>query len=392
MKRNLVKRVAAAMLVAVMAVTVVPMSETTTVKAEVPTEGDVVAEFNTDIITNFTSKYTSRHLTFIPTENGYGSVTLAPYSAQTAGTTLFGIGGGAYTSFKVYDDTGRSYFKNAEWYSSYNLPDMALTKGRKYYVDISIFRGMNYQNVLRWTFTPSDTWEVESNDSANQATLMKEKTVYTGTRCVADDFDCFKLVLNKDRQVTFKFGPADVGGNGRWITYLRNEKGEDSSDFGNDIKTEIENTVNLKKGTYYYCIGGYKNTTGVKYNLSYSTAPINSIPVPKVGSLSGYRYKNNAFYNKQFAHLDYLSLKKVGTSVIGYRVKVANKKNMKGVVFDKVIDAAEEDKTIVRLDSDFRFSKKVAYVTVQPYVKDPFGHEIWGKRSKVKTVKLSLKK
>ena len=125
---------------------------------------------------------------------------------------------------------------------------------------------------------------------------------------------------------------------------------------------------------------------GIKYNLSYSTSPL-SIKTPTVKKIAGYT-------ESRYSYFDSISLKNAGT-VDGYLVKIAKKKTMKGILYNEVLsNLSGKNKIVVNKVLDkYTLSQKAStvYITVRPYVLDPFGNRIYGSISKVKAQILKKK-
>lgn len=238
-------------------------------------EGNFIGQINTDMyVTSYMKDANNTEtLVFTAPGNGYGSVEVE------------GISGSWNKAFylKVTDES-----KNNVYYNEYglgiavhNIGDFAVTQGSKYYVIINNYAtykgGKKYR--VRFNYTEADDWETEDNNDIDSAdTILADKTYY-GSRAYSKDVDYFKLDLDKDSKVTLDFGGKTTGSKGRWGIWLYNDKGVELKELGNDINSNEEYTEYLDKGTYYLEIGGYKNTYGVEYKLSYSTEPHNHVYV-----------------------------------------------------------------------------------------------------------------
>lgn len=280
-----------------------------------------------------------------------------------------------------YDD-GRGLYSDRAMYN--HTDDFAVTAGAKYHLTVSPVNGYDY--VLRWNFTPADNWEKENNDTAETATKISAGKVYNGSLTYTgyspyDTVDYFSFTIDKDSIVNFRLAPRDKTKSPNYTLDLINTDSE-SYTLGRELKTALKSSVYLKKGTYYLKLTGGNPV----YELSYTAKTITAKKNTSVSKLSGYSYKN---YNTRYAHIDYLDLNNALNNIAGYRVKIAKNKKMKGLLMDENIEITYPD--TVHLARDLNYKKQKVYVTVQPYFEDPFGHEIWGRKSKVKEVKLSKK-
>lgn len=240
-------------------------------------------------------------------------------------------------------------------------------------------------------YTTSANWENEFNNSAKTACILKNNQYKYGSITYDDEYDYFKFAVAKTSKVKITFGPKEITGNdNNWDVDIINTNNETVSLF-HGTKTIKAKTVYLKKGTYYLRVRNYYNARYAAYKIKYQA----SAYTVKAPSLSKVTVKvSNSIFSKGKRYLNKISLKTSGY-VDGYTVQVAKKKSMAGKyistnVFRSPYNHYVTSKTIRFSDYTYKNglkSKKATYyVRVRGIVKDPFGHFIYGKYSKIKKV------
>ena len=345
----------------------------------------VEAEVNTDIDMLFegTIMNESKDKTYVFTapDNGYAQVTIKGADPTEEYSW----------SYRINNQNGATYESEIGEYGLTNRTsnEFTVTKGEKYYVTVgNEEKYWNREGILRFSFTKSDSWELEGNDSVAGAYALEEGKTITGTITYKNDVDYYKFDINKACKVKITVNAADPSTTGDWNVYLTNEDGQ-TKEIYEDIKSKQDNTFYLKNGTYYLSFDvypGYGSKVGIKYNLSYSTSSL-SIKTPTVKKIAGYT-------GSKYSYFDSISLKNAGT-VDGYLVKIAKKKTMKGILYNEALsNLSGKNKIVVNKVLDkYTLSQKAStvYITVRPYVLDPFGNRIYGSISKVKAQILKKK-
>lgn len=341
----------------------------------------VEAEVNTDIDMLFegTIMNESKDKTYVFTapDNGYAQVTIKGADPTEEYSW----------SYRINNQNGATYESEIGEYGLTNRTsnEFTVTKGEKYYVTVgNEEKYWNREGILRFSFTKSDSWELEGNDSVAGAYALEEGKTITGTITYKNDVDYYKFDINKACKVKITVNAADPSTTGDWNVYLTNEDGQNKEIYM-DVKSKQDSTFYLKKGTYYISFDvapGYGSRVGVKYNLSYATSAI-SIKTPTVKKIEGYT-------GSMYSYFQSISLKNAGT-VDGYLVKMAKKKTMKDILYNETLNHfSGKSKIVVNqvLDKYILLQKaSTVYVTVKPYVLDPFGNKIYGSVSKVKAQK-----
>ena len=363
-----------------------PVSCTVEAQAASAQEAKVNEPVHIDMDKADDSGYFTDEYSFKMPGNGYSTVDI--FSADHSKNLHVGV--------KIMDEDHNVLFDEQVYEdTTIGRDGFAVTEGRTYYVTFSAvaYRFDSKEMDLTWHYTQADGWESENNDKSGNANLLKEGKNISGTIGIAEvkyitdyqDVDYFKFKVTKNwADVTIKFGPADINDNDAgWSVDLLNDNGEESTIMEN-VKSKQNLLYHLKRGTYYTKV--YKGLGARKYDLSYSTSAL-KVKTPKVKKLSGYTYKS--VFNGRQAEMDKVILSGAG-NVDGYRVQIAKQKNMKGLLYSKLVKPSP--KNTLTLNASAAFKKSKVYVQVRPYVTDPFGHNIFGKKSGIKGVTLKARK
>lgn len=267
------------------------------------------------------------------------------------------------------------------------MPVYSSDKNRTYYLKVG--NGWHaYETSYNLTveFEATTDWETEENNSTKSADMIKAGSKWYGMiNDKNDDCDYFRFTLSANKKVNIQFGPAVVdGADHTWKVSLLDSK-NNSVEIYDDSVIKTYNCY-LKKGTYYIKVESRLHSQNVTYALSYSESAVklNSVSITSVKP-SGYSY---VFGGGHCVKLDAINIKNSGDAT-GYTVRVAKKKSMKGKLAAEDIDFGDKaTKKKVALDKTLDVMRNY-YVQVRSYVKDPFGGIVYGKYSKVKTVRLS---
>ncbi len=296
--------------------------------------------------------------------------------------------------FTVFDATGRQITETLKAKEPEQTCSTALfaSKGGQVF-NIKVSSPIDQVVVdFKVVYTTSANWENEFNNSAKTACILKNNQYKYGSITYDDEYDYFKFAVAKTSKVKITFGPNKITGNdNNWDVDIINTNNETVSLF-HGTKTIKAKTVYLKKGTYYLRVhSNFFNARYVEYKIKYQA----SAYTVKAPSLSKVTVKvSNSIFSKGKRYLNKISLKTSGY-VDGYTVQVAKKKSMAGKyistnVFRSPYNNYVTSKTIRFSDYTYKNglkSKKATYyVRVRGIVKDPFGHFIYGKYSKIKKV------
>ena len=234
-------------------------------------------------------------------------------------------------------------------------------------------------------FAASESFEAEPNNSASEAKPIAYNSVYTGIigNWNSDKADFYKFSVNTISQVNINFGPVDIAKTGNWRLYILNAKGKEADIlYTNSNKTA---KVKLSKGVYYIKVVNSYDADDKEYQLKITSKNLNfksKKPVIKTASVKKY---NGIFSNKKFVGC---SLAKTVSGADGYEVSVASAKSMRKPFIKERIKAGGKK---LKTEKYFSSKSKYFYVQVKPYIQDPFGNYIYGKKSAAKKVATKAK-
>ena len=239
-------------------------------------------------------------------------------------------------------------------------------------------------------FTPTEIFEMEDNNSTNMANAITYNTRYTGmTGNWADDKeDYYKFTVSTTSKVTMTFGAVDessiISG---WDVYLINSKNKSAKVVEKYNKKDTK-TFNLKKGTYYIRIEGDNISNKTKeYYLQLTLKNLNvdkAKPVIKNAKVT--LVKNSLNRNVE---LKTVTLKKGINDAEYYEVLISENAKMKKATKKIVSVNPIKNPSKLKIGKRIKSNKKVFYVQTRPYVEDPFGAKIYGRKSVIKKVKIS---
>ena len=375
MKMNkMMKRIVTAFLALAMMITIIPAQK-------------VEAVTNTRINVNTTQRVSLSQsdamYSFKAPQDGYFSIEATLIEKRSMWSA----------DFTVFDATGRQITETLKAKEPGLLCSTALFASKAGQV-FNIKVSSPFDQVVvdfKVVYNTSANWENEFNNSAKTACILKNNQYKYGSITYKDEYDYFKFAVAKTSKVKITFGPKEITGNdNNWDVDIINTNNETVSLF-NGTKTIKAKTVYLKKGTYYLRVRNYYNARYAAYKIKYQA----SAYTVKAPSLSKVTVKvSNSIFSKGKRYLNKISLKTSGY-VDGYTVQVAKKKSMAGKyistnVFRSPYNNYVTSKTIRFSDYTYKNglkSKKATYyVRVRGIVKDPFGHFIYGKYSKIKKV------
>jgi len=258
------------------------------------------------------------------------------------------------------------------------------TAGKINYIKLSNY---NYYSseidyTLRVNYTPASNWEIEGNGKTESATPIKSGVEYNGI-IFDSDTDWYKINVTDNSKVTFDFAKENVYDGGSWEIYIYNKDNNYMTIF-RCVDSKESTTFLLKKGVYYINISKYTysaldshykfKVTANKYNITGKTQTKNV----------KYCLRTSLFGQKSTQIMS-LKLLKKAKNASNYEIKVAKKKNMKGVV--KKIDGTIKGKTIIPEGDDYFKQMKYFYLQVRPYNTDIFGERWYGSKSNIGKIK-----
>lgn len=155
--------------------------------------------------------------------------------------------------------------------------NIGLAKGT-YYVQIEDVDTVNTQYKLKVSFTKSDAYEKELNNSIQTATLIKLNKTYNGNIHM-DDTDIYKFTVPSTGKV--KITMSQKPGIS-WDVYIYDSKKNKKAYFYTDsdafAKKTVTKTIKLNKGTYYIKIP-------LNLRSSYSFSVSNKTATPKASNV-----------------------------------------------------------------------------------------------------------
>ncbi|MBP5304392.1 MAG: hypothetical protein J6Z02_00940 [Lachnospiraceae bacterium] len=292
----------------------------------------------------------------------------------------------------VLDSEGHQLFENAygrNQFERVSTTEYATKGGRYFYVKLMIpdLEGITKDITFTVNFTASKEWENELNDTADEACKLENGAVKYGviTKDEYEDFYTFKVA--KTSKVVIEFGPKTISGNyENWTVEILNDDGESHQLYGGSVSAITKETVYLKKGTYFLKVKYYINSRYVPYKISYKAENF-TVKQPTVSKV---KISKNTLWNYYF--IDTINMKGNG-EVHGFTVQAAANKKLKSKLVNRDIKAKAGvvgKKKLSTTEEIYNFNidqSKKCYVRVRGFVTDPFGKNIYGKYSKVKSSK-----
>ncbi len=278
---------------------------------------------------------------------------------------------------------GRNQFEKV------STTEYATKGGRYFYIKLTSYNTEDIKKDVTLTvnYTASNEWENELNDTADAACKLENGKVKYGviTKDESEDFYTFKV--DKTSKVVLEFGPKTISGNYEyWTVEILNDDGESHQLYGGSVSAVSKETVYLKKGTYFLKVKYYISSRYVPYKISYKAEKF-AVKQPTVSKVT---VKKNSIWNYYF--IDAIKMKGNG-EVSGFTVQAASNKKLKSKLVNRDINVKAGvvgKKKISTKEEVYNFnieSNKNCYVRVRGYVTDPFGKNIYGKYSKVKSSK-----
>lgn len=317
--------------------------------------------------------------TFSAPEDGYFYVEFK--------TTKIGSKNMQPPTLSIYDQSGEMILRSVEATTKGQLYASTLyaTKGgKKFNVQLASQKG-DSTIEFKVVYVSTKNWENEGNDSEKTACKLTNKKYKYGTVTYSDGADFFKFKINKTSKVKITFGPKSyMKENHYWDVLLYNTSNEVIELIGNARDVESQ-TVYLTKGTYYLRVRYEHNAEDIPYKIKYEATDY-SVSIPQITKVTLNK-------NTSGCYLEKISLKSSG-KMDGYTVQVAKKKSMSGKYINKDMYKREWSNYVTskyinfsEFADDYNLSNKKAtyYVRVRGFVMDPFGHEIYGKFSEIKS-------
>ena len=287
---------------------------------------------------------------------------------------------GSY-GLEIQTITGKEVTKDdGEKVTTYKI---GVKKGQKIYVNVSGNYGARYQIYkLRANFTVDPCFENETNNTSKTAKVITDKKTYKGIigNWPDDDSDYYKFTVKKTSTVSIFFGPTDISKTGKWKVVLQNSKGKEAEIMETDARKTVK--VKLKKGNYYIKVEANWGADEKEYQLKITSSKLNigkKKPVIKSATVT----TGGFFNNRKFTGCKIKGVK----GVDGYEVKVSTNKKMKKPAITEDLTGANK----LNCGKFFNSNTKTFFVQIRPFVKDPFGAKIYGKKSAIKKTKLKKK-
>ncbi len=265
--------------------------------------------------------------------------------------------------------------------TSVELPVYSTDGNRTFYIKIEHHYGYTEGDYsLNVGFEPTKDWETEGNDNSESADTITEGKKWYGTISERNDpCDYFKFKLSSNKKVRITFGPKEVTGDWHdWYVYLIDSNNQSVKIYSNGTTEHYD--CYLKKGTYYLKVENSYRAKNVTYALSVETSALKLVK-PVITSIEAVAIEGVL---SNWVELDPIRIKNSGDAT-GYTIKVARKKDMKGVLGTQDIELKDRNtKKQVTLDADITVLRSY-YVQARSYVQDPFGEKIYGKYGSVKS-------
>lgn len=263
--------------------------------------------------------------------------------------------------------------------SDVELPVYSTDKNRTFYIKIDgSYRINNTTYILTVNFQPADNWETEINDSTESADpITADKTWYGMIYDDNDPCDFYKISLDSNKKVSITFGPKEVSGETHdWNVYLTDSNNQSVLIY-RDSTTQSYDCY-LKKGTYYLKVENDYHAVNIPYAITYRESAL-KLEKPAITSIKAV---GQAGVLSNWTEFSRIGIKNQGDAT-GYTIKVASKKNMKGVLDTKDISFDDTNtKNQVTLDTRLTILKSY-YVQARSFIQDPFGTKIYGKYGSV---------
>lgn len=260
------------------------------------------------------------------------------------------------------------------------LPVYSTDGNRTFYLKVTGSFDIDHTNFnLSVGFVPTKDWETEGNDTIKTAdTITAGKKWYGTINAVNDPCDYFKFKLGSNKTVRITFGPKEVAGDWHiWSVSLFDSKNQSVMIYDDNVTKSYD--CYLKKGTYYLKVENPLGVKNIPYALSIKESACKLVK-PTITSIQAVG-KQGLLSN--WIELNPIRIKNQGDAT-GYTVKVARKKNMKGVLGTQDIDCKDTNtKKQVTLNAHITVLKSY-YVQARSYVEDAFGVKIYGEYGSVK--------
>ncbi|MBP3330150.1 MAG: InlB B-repeat-containing protein [Clostridia bacterium] len=188
-----------------------------------------------------------------------------------------------------YADGGYSELSYRTIYGTSNesvsFPIVGAVSSGVYYVKVTTYYGDTtvHEYSISNSFTSTDNYEKELNNSYSTATPISFNNKYSGYMNNSDDSDFYKVSLSSSATVTFDFYHTYVN-NSRvyWNVYVYNYSGGAYNEvvyktiYGKDSESySLLNKANLSSGTYYVKVTTYYgDTTDHEYSIKLSSSSV----------------------------------------------------------------------------------------------------------------------
>ncbi len=279
--------------------------------------------------------------------------------------------------------------------SSFSMPSYGAVAGQTLYLVVeSGYRGYDTSFKITFNFSAQVGYEAENNDTSDKANRIYPDAMCHGSISKSDDVDFFTFTIASPQKVKITFGPDVIDKKDRmWDVDLFDSDGESLDCFDTDSKSS--RTVSLRKGTYYIRVAGgdaaqelLSDTTAVggDYYILYGVSSL-KIRRPTVTEVKLFGTESWLYDNYATATVSI----KNGGDIDGYTFRISRSSNMSsGTKKKNYAISSGNGVTRKKIRSKVRMGiYPKYYVQVRGFVKDAFGHNIYGKFSKIKSGSLS---
>lgn len=176
----------------------------------------------------------------------------------------------------IYENTDKLIYSkkiSSDSLCKFSIPYIGIKKNTTYYIVVENFftEEIGVEYSLKTSFSKSEFFEKEYNNSYSTASLIKINKNYHGNSIDSDDCDYYKFVPEADGKIALNFR-TNMDNNGyKWYIEIIDSKGKKLLDTDADSysPSKILKAINVYKNkTYYVCISdGYQSLYGVDYSI-----------------------------------------------------------------------------------------------------------------------------
>lgn len=183
---------------------------------------------------------------------------------------------GTYWNIEVYESDGATLVHTISVAGNNNLTSSAnigIPKG-DYYIKISspAYWHSDIEYILSTSFTKSDTFETEDNDSKNNADIIDFNTEYIGSLMDKDDNDWYKFTVDKQGYIDISFTHDTLESTSvYWIVNIYKSDGTtliNSLEVKGSKETSSFPSMSLAEGDYYIKVTHDYYSSNMDYTFS----------------------------------------------------------------------------------------------------------------------------